>query len=865
MHVLPIINKHDALIKNASDKTISQRSLKTFLCFTAKSHWLYFCVALCVFAVCYSANAQTVRTIGPFDVSFYNSTDPGDEGGTSSQDWTGPEIEDITACIAAWAGRITNTPPPGRQVKLHLFWNNLGSTILGETWNPSVGNGTTSWSDTERIWRTGVNPTGTPSYDARISLSTGYSWNIGSAAPTSSQYDLRSVITHELGHTLGFDSTYDPGTDNFSSIGISAWDTFLRDSASGGNRPAVGTTGTPGNFNQLANPIYFTGSAAEAAYGAYLGTNVSTPVPVYAPSSYQSGSSMSHLDQSALPNDLMSPSMSNGVTRRAPSAIDWGIMKDLGWSVTDLQSWTKGAGTLNWGSAANWSSGAVPDSTYNLTFSSTGINSGDSIVLGSSRAINALTIDSTVNFTIGGGSGALILNSGYITRTAASSGTQTISQPLTVGANTVWDISGSGNLTIASTLTAANSITKIGAGMVVLAGSGNVPGTLNIDDGDFTLNSGGALTANNIAGTGGALNFDGGTLNLTGTNNLHLYGIRVGKDNTGTFTLLPGKTLTADVFLTIGRNIGGQGTFTNQGGTVNTLNKLVVGTDFGSNGHYVQQASSNPNDPLPVTNVGITYIGGFYQGTSSGMGLIEMKSGTYNTVDLYPGYGSTGTSNGTGTFTQTGGTVTVSGAFAIAANSGSGNYNLTGGTLLISSLTKGTGTAAFNLGGGVIKATGSFTTLVPFSMTGINGDGTIDTQSNNITISSAISGSGGLKKLGAGNLTLSTTSSAGYLGATTISAGQLLIYEPTANLHAVSGLGTLVVGSATNKSLLTADSINTSNLTISAGSVVTIRAIPGGHLSVASPLTPVPEPSAAILLLLAGLFGLLCHWYRKAY
>jgi hypothetical protein len=851
MHVLPILSRHDAFTKIASHKTPWHRSVKTFFSYTAISPWLSFYIGLCVFALCFSANAQTVRTIGPFDVSFYNSTDPGDEGGTSSQDWTGPEIEDITACIAAWAGRITN--PQGRQIQLHLFWNNLGSTILGETLNPSVGNGTTSWSNTERVWRTGDNLSASQSYDARISLSTGYSWNIGSATPSSGQYDLRSVITHELGHTLGFDSTYDPGTDKFSSIGLSAWDTFLRDSSNPVNKPLVGTTGTPGNFNQLANPIYFTGPLAEAAYGAYLGTNVSTPVPVYAPSSYQSGSSMSHLDQSALSNDLMSPSMSAGVTRRAPSNLDWGIMKDLGWSVTNLQSWTKGAGTLNWGTATNWSSGAVPDSSYNVTFSSTGINSGDTIALGGSRTINALSIDSTVNFTIGGASSALTINSGYITRTTASSGTQTIAQPLTVGANTVWDIAGSGNLTIASTLTATNSITKIGAGMVVLVGSGNVPGTLNIDDGDFTLNTGGALTVSNIAGTGGALNFDGGTLNLTGTNILHLYGIRVGKDNTGTFTLLPGKTLTADVFLTIGRDNGGQNTFTNQGGTVNATTKIVVGTNSGSYGHYIQQSSTNPGDPLPVTTVGTTYVGS-YLNTSGGVGLLEMKSGTLTTSGLETGF------TGTGTFTQSGGTVTVTGTLDIAYQA-QGTYNLTGGTLLLSSLTKGTGTAAFNFGGGVMKASSSFTSTVPLTLTGINGDATIDTQSNNVTISSAISGSGGLKKLGAGKLTLSTASSTGYLGATTISAGQLLIYESTANLHAVTGQGNLVVGSATFKSLLTADSINISALTISAGSTVTIKAIPGGPLSLASALTPVPEPSTVILLLLAGLFG--AAYYKR--
>ncbi len=844
MHVLPILNRHDASTKNASENPPSQRSIKTFFGCTPISHWLSFCVALCVSAVCFSANAQTVRNIGPFVVSFYNSTDPGDEGGAGSQDWTGPEIEDITSCIATWASRITNSP--GRQIKLHLFWNNLGGTILGETLNPRVGDGTTSWSDTERVWRTGFNLSASQSYDARISLSTAYSWNIGSATPSSGQYDLRSVITHELGHTLGFESTYDPSTDQFSSQGLSAWDSFLRDSSSGGNRPLAGGTGTPGNFNQLANPIYFTGPFAEAAYEAYLGGSSPTPVPVYATNPYDAGSSMSHLDQTALPNDLMSPSMSAGVTRRSPSTVDWGIMKDLGWSVTDLQSWTKGAGTLNWGNATNWSSGTVPDSNYNVTFSSTGISSGDTIVLGGDRTVNALTIDSTVNFTIGGGSGTLTLNSGYITRTTASSGTQTIAQPLTISANalianTVWDISGSGNLTIAGPLTVTNSITtltKIGTGMVVLAGTSTVPGTLNIDDGDLTLNSGGALTVNNIAGTDGALNFDGGTLNLTGTSNLHLYGIRVGRDATGTFTLLPGMTLTADVFLTVGRDNGGQGTFTNQGGTVNATTKIVVGTYSGSYGHYIQQSSANPADPLPVTNTAATYVGS-YIGTTGGVGLLEMKSGTFTTAGLEAGY------TGAGTFTQSGGTVTVTGTLDIA-NSAQGTYNLTGGTLLLSSLTKGTGTAAFNFGGGIMKAAASFVSNVPLTLTGINGDSTIDTQGNTVTFSGVVSGSGGLHKLGTGTLALTPPSSS------------------SDNLHAVTGVGTLVVGSATIESILTADSISIGTLTIGPGSTVTINALPGGPASISTPFSPVPEPSTALLLLPAALFGVLYHRHKRA-
>jgi PEP-CTERM motif len=847
MRVLLFLNRHDASLKIASDKTPLQWPAKDVSCIKAIFHWLAFCAVLYAFAVISSANAQTVRNIGPFQVSFYNSGDPGDEGGASSQNWTGPEIEDITSCIATWASGITNAP--GRQIKLHLFWNSLGSNILGQTSNPSVGNGTVSWSDTERVWRTGVNLSASQSYDARISLSTGINWNIGSAAPLSNQYDLRSVITHELGHTLGFDSTYDPSTDKFSSNGLSAWDNLLTDSSSGGNRPSVGGTGTPGNFNQIANPVYFTGPLAEAAYGAYLGANVSTPVPVYAPNPYQDGSSMSHLNQSSLPDALMRPAFGNGASTRSPLPLEWAIMQDLGWTVAGVKSWTNGAGTLNWGNTSNWGPSGLPDSSSNVTFTSSGLTNGNTINMGGNRTINALSIDSTVNFTIGGGSGALTLNSGYITRTIASSGTQTISQPLVVSANstianTVWDISGSGNLTIAGSLTVSNSITaltKVGTGMIVLAGTSTVPGTLNIDDGDLTLNSGAALTVNNIAGAGGALNFDGGTLNLTGTNVLHLYGVRVGKDATGAFTLLPGKTLTTDVFLTIGRDNGGQGTFTNQGGTVNATTKIVVGTNSGSNGHYIQQSSPNPGDPLPITNVGTgtTYVGS-YLGASGGVGLLEMKSGTFTTAGLETGF------TGTGTFTQSGGAVTVTGTLDIAYQA-QGTYNLTGGTLLLSSLTKGTGAAAFNFGGGIMKASSSFSSNVPLTLTGIGGDSTIDTQTNTVTFSGNVSGSGGLKKIGAGTLALAPPS-----------------ISPD-NLHTISGIGTLVVGNGLTASLLTADSINISTLTISAGSAVTINPIPGGPVSISTPLNPVPEPSTLLILLSAVLFSVAFYIRKKAH
>ncbi len=204
---------------------------------------------------------------------------------------------------------------------------------------------------------------------------------------------------------------------------------------------------------------------------------------------------------------------------------------------------------------------------------------------------------------------------------------------------------------------------------------------------------------------------------------------------------------------------------------------LFVGANTGSSGHFIQQSSTNPNDPLPSTSVVNALFIGYAAGST---GLAEMKSGTINTAYLEVGYAAPGT------YTQSGGTVTVGTSLDIAAT-GQGTVNLTGGTLKLSSLTMA-GSTTFNFGGGDLQAAAAFTSSVPLTLTGINGDATIDTQGFNVNLSGAVSGSGGLKKLGTGALTL--TNSASYLGATTISAGKLQL-NASSNLHAINGVGEL--------------------------------------------------------------------------
>jgi autotransporter-associated beta strand protein len=810
------------------------------------------------------AAAQILRTVGPFDVTFYNNTQS-DGGATGAVDWTPQQMDDIAAALSSWTNGISNAP--GRQVKLHLFWNSLGTGVLGQSSNQRSGDGTTSWTNTEHVWRDKVNVADGSTSDCLIQFGTGVAWNFGAGVPTSS-YDFRSVSGHEIGHTLGFVSTYDPGSDKFSSLGLSAWDKNLIDNSNVllGNRPVAGGTGTLGDFNQVANPVYFTGTNAK-------GQNGGNNVPVYAPNPYVPGSSMSHLNQASFPNALMHPQFSAGQSIRTPTALEWGIMQDLGWSVIGTKTWNKLAGTLNWTDAANWNSSGVPDQGWNVSFTNTGLAGGDTVLLSGSQGIHTLSINNTASFTIGG-SGSLQINGGNIVRTPTSSGTQTIARPVTLGANATWDIGGAGRLVFADTLGGAVSVTKISSGEVALAGAANLSSVI-LNDGDLTLAAGGSLTVGTLSGAstanlGGALDFEGGSLTLTGSNSYDLHGVRVGRDTVASYTLPAGKTLTTEVFLTIGRNSGGQGTFVNESGTVVANTNLIVGAYDGSSGTYRQQTAAAPGSPLPSTTVAnTTYLGGSQGITQGGTGAMELQSGTYTTQTLQLGY------TGPGTITQTGGTMTVNGNFTIAGG-GQGIYNLNGGTLATGTLAVGANPASLNFGGGTLKATAALSTAVPITLNA--GGGSVNTNGFSTSLTGAIGGTGGLTKTGPGSLTLSGGNS--YSGPTqvntgtlnvnsvntgggdyTTAAGTFLDFAASMTVGHIDGTGTTTLQSNTS---LTASYIVQNTLQLSAGSTLTILPTTGADgatlLSTASDAAgQVPEPSIWLLLLSGILAGLLAR------
>jgi autotransporter-associated beta strand protein len=194
----------------------------------------------------------------------------------------------------------------------------------------------------------------------------------------------------------------------------------------------------------------------------------------------------------------------------------------------------------------------------------------------------------------------------------------------------------------------------------------------------------------------------------------------------------------------------------NWGGTEPTSNDVA----------YIQNGGTASVTQYDET-CGSLYLGG------SDVGTIEMSGGSLSLGSAYIG------DTGTGIFTQSGGTNTIASALVLGSSTdSSGTYNLTAGTLITKSISKGSGTAAFNFGGGTLQCSSNFYTELPMTLTGIGGNANFDTAGYNFSLVDILSGTGGLNKVGAGTLVLSNNNNS-FTGQVTISGGALSAPYPT--------------------------------------------------------------------------------------
>ncbi len=337
---------------------------------------------------------------GPFRISFYGAGDSGsDTGVIGDGDWTTQQMTDVYACIDTWDNGIGSTP--GRQIELHVFWSELDSYspyTLGAASSRFTYDETTIWTAPEYVWREGQNYSNPYNYDTFIELditaaAVSGGWNFGEGNATTGTIDFRSVMTHELGHALGFVDTYDADRKDFGKLGtqyrgLTEWDKRLVD-GDGTTAPLGG--GRARDFNATDDPVYWTGTKATEVYGG--------PVPIYAPDPFEPGSSLAHLDPDLVPAAIMGPFTYVGATRRKPTALEWAMMEDMGWLRSYALGDFNGDGRINTQDIdllARAIQAGSTDLLYDLN--------GDSLV-----NFDDLTIEVTqlVDTTVGDGTGTL--------------------------------------------------------------------------------------------------------------------------------------------------------------------------------------------------------------------------------------------------------------------------------------------------------------------------------------------------------------------------------------------------------------------------------------------------------------------------
>lgn len=173
--------------------------------------------------------------------------------------------------------------------------------------------------------------------DVELVLNSSGKWYFGTDGNTPvSKYDLVTVVIHELCHGLGFfdsmNAEYSLGSYGIGLIPI-IYDKFVE------TQTETRLTDTT-NFTQNTTNLYLALVSGQLFFGGpltrrYLSGN---RPKLYAPSTWDSGSSISHLDEAKTPkaDGLMTPFIDYGEAIHNPGNLTISILGDLGWINTRI-------------------------------------------------------------------------------------------------------------------------------------------------------------------------------------------------------------------------------------------------------------------------------------------------------------------------------------------------------------------------------------------------------------------------------------------------------------------------------------------------------------------------------------------------
>lgn len=273
--------------------------------------------------------------------------------------WPAAAHDAFSYAAAIWATLLNGT----RTISIDACWRtNMDSNVLGSarpaTMKKDFNNApqtntyyavalANQLSEQDLNWETA---------EIFANFNSNFTWYLGTDGNTPmNQYDFVTVVLHEIGHGLGFTDSFerdDTGIGSHYEPPYS-YDRFIVKRNLDGTVTRLLSYTNPSSDlggQLVSNKVYFDGARAKAANGGNL-------VKLYAPTTWDPGSSIAHLDDTTYDgtsNALMTHDTADGESAHYPGRIGLGVLADVGWSLptadlvyVDIRSTGPGEGSID--------------------------------------------------------------------------------------------------------------------------------------------------------------------------------------------------------------------------------------------------------------------------------------------------------------------------------------------------------------------------------------------------------------------------------------------------------------------------------------------------------------------------------------
>ena len=147
--------------------------------------------------------------------------------------------------------------------------------------------------------------------------------------PGAGQVDFATVVIHEITHGLGFLSLVNKETGAKFNGYDDAYSSLLEDGSTGKSWSAMSDAERQASVTDTGD-LLWAGAAVNSLAGSFASGVTDGQVQMFAPATVAGGSSVSHFDTAASPNQLMEPHYT-GPDQNLGAAAE--LLSDLGWAV----------------------------------------------------------------------------------------------------------------------------------------------------------------------------------------------------------------------------------------------------------------------------------------------------------------------------------------------------------------------------------------------------------------------------------------------------------------------------------------------------------------------------------------------------